>query len=205
MSSITRPSVLVEAGCAGGYFLEAARNAGYTATGIEVSHAATTYATQHLGVPVRHGYFEHIAPTLHADIVCAFHVLEHVDNPRTFLHAARHTLTPGGWLALEVPNIASAAATRLGHHWPGLQPEYHPWHFTPTSLVRLLTATGFEVVRQDTAVFRYYMPLRYRIRHARRLLPADWLDVRSPRLTHRRRGDLLRVIARKPRPGRSDR
>ncbi|NLU78543.1 class I SAM-dependent methyltransferase [Micromonospora sp. HNM0581] len=197
LSSITRPSVLVEAGCAGGYFLEAARNAGYTATGIEVSHAATTYATQHLGVPVRHGYFEHIAPTLHADIVCAFHVLEHVDNPRTFLHAARHTLTPGGWLALEVPNIASAAATRLGHHWPAVAPRYHRWHFTPDTLRRMLRETGFEVVAHDTVFSRFYWRPLARIRHARGLLVADLAASRSPRIRHPHLGDLLRVLARR--------
>ncbi|WP_428963029.1 class I SAM-dependent methyltransferase [Micromonospora fluostatini] len=203
LSSVVGPSVLVEAGCAGGYFLEAARGAGFTVTGVEVSRVAAGFAVERLGVPVRQGYFERVAPSLRADVVCAFHVLEHVDDPRVFLRAAREVLTPGGWLALEVPNIASAAANRLGHDWPGLQPEYHPWHFTPESLTRLLTATGFAVVRRDTAVFRYYMPPRYRLRHARRLLPRDWLDLRSPRLTHPRRGDLLRILARTPRDTRS--
>ncbi|WP_434740491.1 class I SAM-dependent methyltransferase [Micromonospora sp. SH-82] len=203
LSSVVGPSVLVEAGCAGGYFLEAAQGAGFTVTGVEVSRAAAGFAVDRLGMPVRQGYFEQVAPSLRADVVCAFHVLEHVDDPRVFLRAARGVLAPGGWLALEVPNIASAAASRLGHDWPGLQPQYHPWHFTPQSLTRLLAATGFEVVRMDTAVFRYYMPLGYRLRHARRLLPGDLLDLRSPRLTHPRRGDLLRAIARRPRDTRS--
>ncbi|MFY1615778.1 class I SAM-dependent methyltransferase [Micromonospora sp. WMMD736] len=203
--STVRPTTLIEAGCAGGYFLEAAHHAGINATGIEVSHAAATYARDHLHMPVRQGYFETIAPTLTADTICAFHVLEHVQDPRAFLHAAHTALTPGGWLALEVPNIASAAARRLGTDWPGLQPRYHRWHFTPATLVRLVTDAGFEVVRQDTTVFRYYMPLRYRLRHARHLLPADLIGLRSPRLTHPHLGDLLRVIARTPQKRRSTR
>ncbi|MEU6078412.1 class I SAM-dependent methyltransferase [Micromonospora sp. NPDC047074] len=203
LSSVVRPSVLVEAGCAGGYFLEAARGAGFTVTGVEVSRVAAEFAVRELGVPVRQGYFERVASSLRADVVCAFHVLEHVDDPRVFLRAAWETLTPGGWLALEVPNIASAAADRLGHDWPGLQPDYHPWHFTRESLARLLTGAGFQIVQQDTAVFRFYMPAGYRLRHAHRLLPRDWIDLRSSRLTHPRRGDLLRAIARKPHDPRS--
>ncbi|MFI6132819.1 class I SAM-dependent methyltransferase [Micromonospora sp. NPDC051141] len=203
--SVVRPTVLLEAGCAGGYFLEAAHRAGLTASGIEISEAASRFARDHLHMPVRTGHFETIAPTLTADTICAFHVLEHVEDPRAFLHTAHTTLTPGGWLALEVPNIASAAARRLGTAWPGLQPRYHRWHFTPTTLTQLLHQSGFDVIRQDTAVFRYYMPLGYRLRHARHLLPADLIGLRSPRLTHPRRGDLLRVIARIRRTRRSTR
>ncbi|MFI7024735.1 class I SAM-dependent methyltransferase [Micromonospora sp. NPDC049900] len=197
LSSVVRPSVLVEAGCAGGYFLEAARGAGFTVTGVEVSRVAAAFAVEHLGVPVRQGYFEQVAPSLRADVVCAWHVLEHVDDPRRFLQAAREVLTPGGWLALEVPNIASAAATRLGHQWPAVAPEYHRWHFTPTTLTRMLRQTGFEVVSYDTVFSRFYWRPMARLRQARDLLVADVAASRSPRMRHPLLGDLLRVFARR--------
>jgi 2-polyprenyl-3-methyl-5-hydroxy-6-metoxy-1,4-benzoquinol methylase len=197
--SMTRPSSLVEAGCAGGFFVEAARRAGIDASGVEVSQVAVRFARQRLGVPVRQGCFESVVPQRPVDAVCAFHVLEQVADPREFLRAARETLRPGGWLALEVPNISSAGARRLGSAWPGLQPRYHNWHFTPESLIRLVVQSGFQVVCHDTVVFRYYLPARYRLRHAHRLLRADWAGTRSLRLTHPHLGDLLRIAARLPR------
>jgi SAM-dependent methyltransferase len=193
-----RVSSLVEAGCAGGFFVEAAVGAGVDAVGVELSPQMAAYARDTLRLPVRQGRFE-LAP-LEAPVqaVCAFHVLEHVDDPNAFVRTAWKLLEPGGLLAVEVPNIASPAARRLGLDWPGLQPRYHRWHFAPTSLRRLVERHGFDVLVQDTAVFRYYMPAGYRRRHARHLLAPDVRNTRSIRLTHRRRGDLLRMIAQKP-------
>jgi SAM-dependent methyltransferase len=198
LRSFVRPTTLVEAGCAAGFFVAAARAAGYEAQGVEVSAAAVTYARDTLRVPVRRAAFESATQETPVGVVCAFHVLEHAEDPGAFLDAARRALEPGGVLALEVPNIASAAARRLGPAWSALQPAYHRWHFDPTSLTRLVTGAGFDVIRHDTTVFRFYMPPRYRRRHAHRLLPADARHLRSLRLTHPARGDLLRLVARRP-------
>lgn len=193
-----RPASLLEAGSAGGFFVEAARRAGIAAEGIEVAGSAARYAREELGVPVRAGRFEDEAFTTPYDVVCAFHVLEHVEDPREFLAAARRAVIPGGRLALEVPNIASGAAQRLGLSWTGLDTAHHRWHFTPDSLAHLVTTLGFEVIARDTTMFRYYMPARYRLRHLRTVLPPDLVSLRSLRLTHPSRGDLLRLVAVRP-------
>jgi SAM-dependent methyltransferase len=193
-----RVSSLVEAGCAGGFFVEAAVRAGINAAGVELSPLMAAYARDQLRLRVWQGRFEAAPLGGPVQAVCAFHVLEHVEDPNTFVRAAWKLLEPGGLLAVEVPNIASPAAKRLGLDWPGLQPRYHRWHFDPTSLRRLVEHHGFDVVVEDTAVFRYYMPANFRHRHARHLLAPDVRNTRSIRLTHRRRGDLLRMIAQKP-------
>ncbi|MFY1635537.1 class I SAM-dependent methyltransferase [Solwaraspora sp. WMMB335] len=197
LCSRVRPADLLEAGSAGGYFLRAARDAGIDASGVEVSAAAASFAREHLGVPVRTQRFEDHEPGTAVEAVCAFHVLEHVTDPRQFLAAARAALRPGGWLALEVPNIASAAARRLGSAWPAIAPEYHRWHFTPESLSRLLAETGFRVVGQDTIFSRFYWRAPARLRQARNLLVADFAASRSLRVSHPYLGDLLRIFARR--------
>jgi SAM-dependent methyltransferase len=190
---------LVEAGCAGGFFVEAARQAGIAATGTELSAEMVRHARERLGLPVEQGRFESAPlPDRPVQAVCAFHVLEHVEDPVAFVQTAWRLLEPGGRLAIEVPNLASPAARRLGLDWPGLQPRYHRWHFGPTALRRLVERAGFELVTQDTATFRYYMPAGFRHRQARHLFPADLRNTHSIRLTPRRHGDLLRLIARKP-------
>ncbi|MFV2017270.1 class I SAM-dependent methyltransferase [Micromonospora sp. LOL_023] len=197
LRSQVRPATLLEAGSAGGYFLQAARDAGIDACGVEVSDAAASFAREQLGVPVRTGRFEEHVQANAVEAVCAFHVLEHVTDPRRFLATARASLRPEGWLALEVPNIASAAARRLGSAWPAIAPDYHRWHFAPHTLARLLAESGFRVVAQDTVFSRYYWRAPARLRQARNLVVADFAACRSLRVSHPELGDLLRVFARR--------
>ncbi|WP_338894358.1 class I SAM-dependent methyltransferase [Streptomyces sp. TG1A-60] len=197
--SATRPRSLLEAGSAGGYFIEAARRAGIAADGVELSEVCVRHARDKLKMPVRQGCFETVTPTTAVDAVCAFHVLEHVDEPRRFLTKARASLTTGGWLALEVPNIASSSAQRQGGSWPHLQPDCHRWHFSARSLTALVEECGFVVERCDTVFARYYMrPSRLPSPSGMSLLFADWAACGSPRTTHPRLGDHLRLLARLP-------
>jgi 2-polyprenyl-3-methyl-5-hydroxy-6-metoxy-1,4-benzoquinol methylase len=193
--STGRPDTLLEAGSAGGFFIEAANKSGIEACGVEISASAAGYARGTLGVEVRQGYFETSDFAEPFDVVCAFHVLEHVENPTEFLQAARDRLVPGGRLALEVPNISSAAAGRLGLAWPHIQPEYHRWHFTPESLRRLIKDCGFEVVKADTIFSRFYWQTWARRRNARSLFIADLAASHRPWVTHPTMGDAIRLVA----------
>jgi SAM-dependent methyltransferase len=195
--SVTRPTSLLEAGSAGGYFLQAAQRAGITGFGVEPSEVCVRHARDRLGLNVRHGYLETAAPTVAVQAVCAFHVLEHVEDPREFLVAARTALSADGWLALEVPNISSAGAVRAGGSWANLMPECHRWHFTPESLTRLVEDCGFHVQRCDTAFSRHYVRRHHRLRPANisRLI-TDWSACGSPKTTHAQLGDFIRLLAR---------
>lgn len=202
--SVGRPTTLVEAGPAGGFFLAAARDHGIAVEGIEVSEAAARYARDQTGVPVRTATFEDAVFAAPVDAVCAFHVLEHVTDPRRFLQAAHDRLTPHGWLALEVPNIESDAAERAGGDWTDLYPRFHLWHFGPESLRRLVAEAGFEIVRLDTIFTTHY--LRPRRQLSRWGLASRWRSLRatgSVRSSHPYRGDYLRVLARRRAPGES--
>jgi SAM-dependent methyltransferase len=195
----TRPHRLLEIGCAGGFFLAEARRAGIDACGVELSPTAAEFARTELGVPVTVEAFEDAQLPPGFDAVCAFHVLEHVEDPVELVGKAHTLLAPGGVLALEVPNIESAGARRQGSSWFALQPRYHRWHFSPTALTSHVSDAGFVIENCETLFARYYSRLgglggRFALDNLR----DQWRATRSLRPLHPSAGDYIRLLVRKP-------
>lgn len=144
------PGRLLEVGSATGYFLEQAGLAGWDVEGLEPSHWASEYARNVLGQPVATTTLEdaHLAPESY-DLVVAWEVLEHLSQPREFLHEVRRVLRPGGSFAFSTPDCGSFVARATAGRWPGWKkvPE-HLSFFDRKRLRRLVQEVGFEVVRE---------------------------------------------------------
>lgn len=146
---------VLDVGCGGGQLLAAARARGAAVCGVDPSpHAARAGAA--LGVEV--------VPALAAlvgrrfDGIVMSHALEHVPDLRATLADLRAALADGGWLCLEVPNLASLRA-RLSV--PALVARgaderhrafpIHLYYFTPRTLARALADVGLAVRAQATS------------------------------------------------------
>jgi SAM-dependent methyltransferase len=140
-----RTGRLLEIGCASGWFLAAARAIGYEVVGIEPAQDMAATARDRSGAQVIAAMVEdaELAPASF-DVAAAFHVLEHLAQPRATLEAVRSALRPGARLLLELPNIASLRAAREGEAWYGMEPAHHVAHYSPQALDALLRAAGFE-------------------------------------------------------------
>lgn len=76
------------------------------------------------------------------DAVLAFHLIEHLPDPVEAVRAAVRLLKPGGVLFAEVPNIASLEFRIFRSRWQPLEIPYHLNHFTPDTMVHLMTDAG---------------------------------------------------------------
>ena len=123
----SRPSRLLDIGCASGMFLRRAAADGWSVVGVEPSQQLSRLAKENLD-----GRGEIIPTTLQTasltgaafDVVTMWDVLEHVPEPAEFLRTAASLLRPGGHLFVNVPDLDSLQARLLGARWPLLLPEH---------------------------------------------------------------------------------
>lgn len=142
-----KPGRLLDAGCAQGFFLAQARDAGWEVEGIDASgwaaqHARDTYGLKVFAGPIREAPLEPES----FDAITIWDVVEHLTRPvEDFKHLAK-ALKPGGVLALGTHSIRSLAARLLGRRYPFLM-AMHTIHFTPVTTAKLLAMAGLRQVR----------------------------------------------------------
>jgi SAM-dependent methyltransferase len=131
---------LLEIGCARGDFLSVARET-FDTYGVEPNPELADFSSAI--APVHRDIIER-TPWNGFDVVASFHVIEHVDSPRSFVRAAAERLKTGGLLVIETPNIASIPFKLMRSRWRQFIPE-HYFFFDPGTLSRLLIDHGLRV------------------------------------------------------------
>jgi SAM-dependent methyltransferase len=137
----------LDIGSGGGSLLEAARRAGWTAEGVEVSRTAVEHVRT-LGFKVHWGELEGANyPANHFDVVTASEVIEHVADPQAMLKEIARILRPGGVLWATTPHGRGVSARALGLHWEAVIPPNHLQLFSTKGVRMLLDKAGFRRTR----------------------------------------------------------
>lgn len=145
------PGTVLDVGCATGFFLEVAAEAGWEPYGVELSSFAASVARECFGERVVNGTLEEAGyPDAFFDAVTLFDLIEHVRDPRGFLAEVRRVLRPEGRLLLVTPDLSSLSARLMGRRWSHYHRE-HLHYFSQATLARLLAETGFTVELRRSA------------------------------------------------------
>lgn len=162
------PGNLLDIGTGIGQFLHHARPYFTEVAGTEVSGSGVRVARERYGLEIFEGPVDDLGlPDSSYENVTLFHVLEHVPDPAKLARTCHRLLTPGGILAVAVPNDVMAWGSllkrtgkrmgfrpfqkfsgALGVAKAGASREIHLSHFTPAVLKMLLRATGFQIVEE---------------------------------------------------------
>jgi 2-polyprenyl-3-methyl-5-hydroxy-6-metoxy-1,4-benzoquinol methylase len=168
---------ILDVGAYTGVFVEIAAQRGWDAYGVELSTWATTVCRER-GLNVFNGTLEQAHfPSEFFDVVTAWDVVEHLDDPRLLLTEMYRVLKVGGVAVIHTIDIDAPFARLMGRHWPWLM-EMHLVYFSRRTLAMMLAAVGY-IVLHATPQGRY-QKLSYLVSRL------GWL---SPRLA--RIGELL--------------
>lgn len=138
------PGVLLDLGCAAGFFMSEASRRGWQVYGVDISPWARQRVREHLGFTVFESVEEageHLQNRV--DAITAFQVLEHIPDLKSTIMSLRRILKPGGRLLIETWDRASTTARILGNRWQQLSPPSVVHLFDSTSLNNLLAFHGF--------------------------------------------------------------
>ena len=149
---------LLDVGASFGHFLAVAGQT-FTACGVELNPTAVEWSRSTFHVQNFVGSVYSIPPAVPApfDVIAAWDVIEHLEEPRRALTKCRSYMKPEGWLFLSTPDAGSIVSRLLGSRWFYQDPVQHVNLYSRANLTRSLRECGFEVVAHT------YFGRRYRL------------------------------------------
>jgi CMP-N-acetylneuraminic acid synthetase/SAM-dependent methyltransferase len=160
---------LLDVGCSTGFVVEAARERGWDAVGLDLNPSAVDYGRSR-GLDLRCVALEDagFAPAS-VDAVCLFDVLEHLIDPGRTLRACVRLLRRGGIVFLYLPNYDSASRLLMGKDAHFIWPTHHLNYYTPATIRDLLRREGLrtEYLATEGLDFVDYLWYRREVHGAR--------------------------------------
>ncbi len=142
----------LDVGCNGGFMVEAAREVGFAATGIDLDPVSLDYARRHFpGSTYLHTTIEALEAEPFDAIYCS-EVIEHVPMVDRFVAALSALMRPGAILYLTTPDFGHWRRPKDLERWDAFCPPDHCLYFDPASLTRLLERHGLTVFRRRLAL-----------------------------------------------------
>lgn len=157
LPQIEKCRTIVEIGASDGSFLEVLDNKfpGKKLFAIEPD-TSTKINRENRGILSFDSIEDFIELNKKVDLVCLFHVFEHIVDPKTILHLISQILNDNGLLIIEVPSLTDPLISlyKIPEFLSFYYQSQHPYVYTATSLSRVLESNGFDII--STIPFQRY-------------------------------------------------
>lgn len=138
-----KPSV-IDIGCATGALINCLRRKEWHVTGVEISPCAE-YAQKERGLDVRSVPLEeNNFPKCSFDALLASHLIEHLNDPMSFLKETHRILKDEGRVFITTPNINGFQARLFKGRWRSAIFD-HLYLFSNRTLIKMLKIAGFKI------------------------------------------------------------
>jgi SAM-dependent methyltransferase len=136
---------VLDVGCATGSLLAFLRQRGWETTGVEINEIQAEYGRRERKLDVREEPLEEIHfPDGYFNAVIASHLIEHLNDPSSFVAEVYRILVDGGRFFVTTPNIAGFQARLFKGRWRSAIFD-HLYLFSVKTLARLLKGKGFAI------------------------------------------------------------
>jgi 2-polyprenyl-3-methyl-5-hydroxy-6-metoxy-1,4-benzoquinol methylase len=156
------PAKVFEIGCAHGGFVAMLRQAGFDASGLELSPDIVRLAKETFDIPILTGPIEDQSIPAHSlDAIVMMDVLEHLSDPQSTLRGCIELLKPDGILLVQTPCYPEKTTLlqlhQRRHKFPEmLDKNEHPLLFSMSSARELFRRAGAPHLEFIPAIFDFY-------------------------------------------------
>jgi 2-polyprenyl-3-methyl-5-hydroxy-6-metoxy-1,4-benzoquinol methylase len=134
---------MLDIGCGYGFFLEVARERGWEVYGVEITDDAVDACTKK-GINMFKGDSKDVNFDNESfDVVISIEVIEHLNDPNSYLSKAHDLLRSGGVMYVTTPNFNSYLRYRLKEDYDVISYPNHLCYFTARTLKQAFTQNGF--------------------------------------------------------------
>jgi SAM-dependent methyltransferase len=142
----SRHKVLLEVGCAYGFYLDIVKNSFEYVEGIDISHDAIKHSKNVKKLNVSELDLIDFKVKQPFDVVCMWDTIEHLSSPNSYVKKIGEILNPSGIFAFTTGDIGSFVARLRGKNWRMIHPPTHIHYFSKPSIKFMLKRHGFELL-----------------------------------------------------------
>nr|WP_317630648.1 class I SAM-dependent methyltransferase [uncultured Flavobacterium sp.] len=148
---------VLDIGCGTGDFLSVAKSVGWQTVGFEPNEKARNLA---LNKNVELIENTSDLPDASFDVITMWHVLEHVPDVQAQIAELKRLVKDDGIIIIAVPNFKSFDAKHYGNYWAAFDVPRHLWHFSKTSIKKLVEEKEMKLDKIEPMSFdSYYVSL----------------------------------------------
>lgn len=151
IEQFTNVDTLLDIGCSSGFFLDCARERGWTTYGLELNTTEAKIARQKQHC-IATSSLEQYQTQQKFNAICLWDVFEHIKNPKAMLNRLKQFLTPNGVLFIQVPNAQALAARIMREECNMFDGIEHVNLYNPSTLKRVLEQEDFHLQNLQTII-----------------------------------------------------
>ena len=146
---------IIDVGAGNGHFIKAAKDRGWNVFGTEFDERAVKIC-EDKGIIMHSGKLDvnNYKPGFF-DVITSFEVIEHINNPQEEIASFNKILRVGGVTYITTPNVNSISRYFLKGKWTVFNYPEHLSYYSPGTLNRVFTQSGFKNVSLNTTGINY--------------------------------------------------